>query len=105
MCILCSGYANKVTTLMFTKKGLGDILHIDLFFKPILPLFELVSSMDLLTKHVKSANGIGLECFDGVIHVVGRRGWRSQVINLVHCEEQKENESSNIEPHISCSKM
>lgn len=43
----------------------------------------------VLTKHVQSANSVGLECFDRVVHVVGRRGWRCQVIDLVHCKEQE----------------
>lgn len=45
----------------------------------------------VLTKHVKSTNSVRLDCFDGIVHVVGRRCWRRQVIDLVHCEKQEKN--------------
>lgn len=54
-----------------------------------------VSSMHLLTKHVQCTNGVGLQGFDGVIHIVRRRGWRCQVIDLIHCEKQ-ENKSCHL---------
>ena len=41
----------------------------------------------LLTQHVDSTEGVGLECFDWVIHVIRRGGRRSQVVDLINCEE------------------
>lgn len=38
-----------------------------------------------LTQHVERPNGVGLQRLDGVVHVAGRRGWRRQVVDLVHC--------------------
>lgn len=43
----------------------------------------------VLTKHVKSTNSVRLDCFDRIVHVVGRRCWRRQVIDLVHCEKKE----------------
>ncbi len=50
----------------------------------------------VLTQHVQSANSVGLERFDGIVHVVRRRGWRCQVIDLVHCKKQAEHRSVQI---------
>lgn len=38
-----------------------------------------------LTQHVERPDGVGLQRLDGVVHVAGRRGWRRQVVDLVHC--------------------
>ena len=38
-----------------------------------------------LTQHVQGPDGVGLQCLDGVVHVVGRRRRRGQVVDLVHC--------------------
>lgn len=62
-------------------------------------LYEVI--LNVLTKHVKSANGVGLDCFDGIVHVVGRRGWRRQVIDLVHCKEQEKHESSHLDTNVN----
>lgn len=43
----------------------------------------------VLTKHVESSDGVGLQCFNWIVHVVGRRGWRCQVVDLVHCQKKK----------------
>lgn len=61
------------------------------------------SHIFVLTEHVESADGVGLYCFDGVVHVIGGRGWRRQVIDLIHCEEQDKHKSSHLETNTICS--
>jgi hypothetical protein len=39
-------------------------------------------------EHVDSADGVGLDGLDRVVHVVGRGGGGRQVVDLVHLDEQ-----------------
>lgn len=55
---------------------------------PLITAPTRVKAPQSLTEHVERADGVCLERFDGVVHVVGRRGRRRQVIDLVHCKER-----------------
>ncbi len=54
-------------------------------------LFSLIAHVSIFGaayQYINRADGVGLNCFDCVVHVVGRRGWRRQMVDLIHFQEE-----------------
>lgn len=56
---------------------------------PGLGPLRTAAKLGRLTQHVQRPDGVGFERLDGVVHVVGRRGWGGQVVDLIHCGQSQ----------------